>query len=58
VSRRSRRENGYLEGINEFRGTDVYGHPAADNVVALCTRAARASARGACLASPKTSTRM
>ena len=31
------RENGYLEGINEFRGTDVYGHLPPDKVVALCT---------------------
>src|SRR5213075_907501 len=31
------RENGYLEGINEFRGVDVYGHLAPDKVVALCT---------------------
>jgi len=31
------RETGYLEGINEFRGTDVYGHLPPDKVVALCT---------------------
>jgi ribonuclease J len=31
------RENGYLEGVNEFRGTDVYGHLPPDKVVALCT---------------------
>jgi ribonuclease J len=31
------RENGYLEGINEFRGVDVYGHLPPDKVVALCT---------------------
>jgi ribonuclease J len=31
------RENGYLEGINEFRTVDVYGHLPPDKVVALCT---------------------
>jgi ribonuclease J len=31
------RETGYLEGINEFRGTDVYGHLPPEKVVALCT---------------------
>jgi ribonuclease J len=31
------RETGYLEGISEFRGTDVYGHLPPDKVVALCT---------------------
>ncbi|MGB9369096.1 MAG: ribonuclease J [Xanthobacteraceae bacterium] len=31
------RECGYLEGINEFRGVDVYGHLPPDKVVALCT---------------------
>jgi len=31
------RECGYLEGINEFRSVDVYGHLPADKVVALCT---------------------
>src|SRR6478609_1694740 len=31
------RENGYLEGISEFRGTDVYSHLPPDKVVALCT---------------------
>src|SRR5436305_2051477 len=31
------RETGYLEGINEFRGVDVYGHLPPDKVVALCT---------------------
>src|SRR3954463_14322186 len=31
------RETGYLDGINEFRGTDVYGHLPPDKVVALCT---------------------
>src|SRR5689334_19723958 len=31
------RENGYLEGISEFRSTDVYGHLPPDKVVALCT---------------------
>jgi ribonuclease J len=31
------RENGYLDGIKEFRGTDVYGHLPPDKVVALCT---------------------
>src|ERR1043165_2922225 len=31
------RENGYLEGIGEFRGVDVYGHLPPDKVVALCT---------------------
>jgi ribonuclease J len=31
------RETGYLEGIAEFRGVDVYGHLPPDKVVALCT---------------------
>ena len=31
------RECGYLDGINEFRGVDVYGHLPPDKVVALCT---------------------
>jgi ribonuclease J len=31
------RENGYLDGINEFRSVDVYGHLPPDKVVALCT---------------------
>jgi ribonuclease J len=31
------RETGYLEGIQEFRGAEVYGHLPPDKVVALCT---------------------
>jgi ribonuclease J len=31
------RECGYLDGINEFRGVDVYGHLPPDKVVAMCT---------------------
>jgi ribonuclease J len=31
------RECGYLDGINEFRGVDIYGHLPPDKVVALCT---------------------
>ena len=31
------RETGYLKGIPEFRGTDVYGYLPPDKVVALCT---------------------
>src|SRR2546421_2090152 len=31
------RENGYLDGINEFRSVEVYGHLPPDKVVALCT---------------------
>jgi len=31
------RETGYLEGINEFRSVEVYGHLPPDKVVALCT---------------------
>ncbi len=31
------REMGYLDGIAEFRGIDVYGHLPPDKVVALCT---------------------
>jgi ribonuclease J len=31
------RETGYLEGIQEFRGTDAYGYLPHDKVVALCT---------------------
>jgi ribonuclease J len=42
------RETGYLDGVQEFRGPDVYGYLPPDKVVALCTgsqgepRAARA----------------
>jgi ribonuclease J len=31
------RETGYLEGIGDFRSTDVYGHLPPDKVLALCT---------------------
>jgi ribonuclease J len=31
------RETGYLDGIGEFRGTDVYGYLPPDKVLALCT---------------------
>src|SRR6476661_6683788 len=31
------RETGYLDGIREFRGQDMYGHLPRDKVVALCT---------------------
>jgi ribonuclease J len=31
------RETGYLDGVQEFRGMDVYGHLPNDKVVALCT---------------------
>src|SRR3989440_12772120 len=31
------RENGYLDGVNEFRSVEVYGHLPPDKVVALCT---------------------
>jgi ribonuclease J len=31
------RETGYLEGVPEFRGIDVYGHLPRDKVLALCT---------------------
>jgi ribonuclease J len=31
------RETGYLEGIGDFRGPDVYGYLPPDKVVALCT---------------------
>jgi ribonuclease J len=31
------RETGYLDGIQEFRGPDVYGHLPRDKVLALCT---------------------
>jgi ribonuclease J len=31
------RETGYLDGVQEFRGIDVYGHLPNDKVVALCT---------------------
>ncbi|MCC7346999.1 MAG: ribonuclease J [Variibacter sp.] len=31
------RETGYLDGIQEFRGTDVYGYLPPEKVVALCT---------------------
>jgi ribonuclease J len=31
------RETGYLDGVQAFRGTDVYGYLPPDKVVALCT---------------------
>ena len=31
------RETGYLDGVQDFRGMDVYGHLPNDKVVALCT---------------------
>jgi ribonuclease J len=31
------RENGYLDGIQDFRSVDVYGHLPPDKVLALCT---------------------
>ena len=31
------RETGYLNGVQNFRGTDLYGHFPADKVLALCT---------------------
>jgi ribonuclease J len=31
------RETGYLDGVQPFRGIDVYGHLPPDKVVALCT---------------------
>ncbi|MGJ4944401.1 ribonuclease J [Bradyrhizobium sp. HKCCYLS1011] len=31
------RETGYLEGVQNFRGMDLYGHFPADKVLALCT---------------------
>src|SRR6202008_1879634 len=31
------RETGYLDGVQNFRGTDLYGHFPPDKVVALCT---------------------
>ena len=31
------RENGYLEGIDEFRSAEAYGYLPPDKVVALCT---------------------
>ena len=31
------RETGYLEGVQNFRGTDLYDHFPADRVLALCT---------------------
>jgi ribonuclease J len=31
------RETGYLDGVQEFRGTDTYGYLPPDKVVALCT---------------------
>jgi ribonuclease J len=31
------RESGYLKGVQEFRGADVYGYLPPDKVVALCT---------------------
>src|SRR5207248_6927026 len=31
------RETGHLDGVQDFRGADRYGHLPADNVLALCT---------------------
>jgi ribonuclease J len=31
------REAGYLDGVGDFRGTDVYGYLPSDKVLALCT---------------------
>src|SRR5262249_31458376 len=31
------RETGYLEGVQDFRSVDVYGHLPPDKVIALCT---------------------
>jgi ribonuclease J len=31
------RESGYLEGVQNFRGADLYGHFPPDKVIALCT---------------------
>lgn len=31
------RETGYLDGVQDFRGMDVYGHIPPDKVLALCT---------------------
>jgi ribonuclease J len=31
------RETGYLDGVQDFRGMDIYGHLPPDKVVALCT---------------------
>ncbi len=31
------RETGYLDGVQDFRGTDAYGYLPPDKVVALCT---------------------
>ena len=31
------RETGYLDGVQDFRGPDVYGYLPPDKVVALCT---------------------
>lgn len=31
------RETGYLEGVQQFRGADLYGHFPPDKVLALCT---------------------
>jgi len=31
------RETGYLDGVQNFRGADLYGHFPSDKVLALCT---------------------
>jgi ribonuclease J len=31
------RESGYLEGVQNFRGADLYGHFPPDKIIALCT---------------------
>ena len=53
------RETGYLDGVQNFRGADLYGHFPPDKVLALCTgsqgepRAALArSAASACQKTP------
>ena len=39
------RETGYLDGVQDFRGPDVYGYLPPDKVVALCTGARARPAR-------------
>ena len=50
------RETGYLEGVQSFRGADLYGHFPPDKVLALCT-AARASRARRWPGSPMTTIR-
>ena len=50
------RETGYLDGVQDFRGTESYGYLPPDKVLALCT-GSQGEPRAALRASPRTSIR-